>query len=202
MKPTDFARLLTRYLSHYLPGQRNLSVHTVQSYRDTFALLLRFCRECNGWHPDQVTLRELDRGCIEQFLEWLEHDRRCGVATRNQRLAALHAFFRFVQYEEPAHLEPSQRILGIPFKRTGRAAVEYLTTEALQSLLAQPDRTKPEGRRDATLLTVLYDTGARVQELIDLVVRDIRIEKPAVVRYMFSEVESGAIMRRGGHGRG
>jgi integrase/recombinase XerD len=181
MKPTDFAQLLTRYLSRYLPGQRNVSIHTVQSYRDTFTLLLRFCRERKGWHPDQVTLHHLDRNCVEEFLEWLEHDRQCSVATRNQRLAALHAFFRFVQYEAPEQLEPSQRILGIPFKRTGRAAVEYLTTDALQALLALPDRTTMSGRRDATLLTLLYDSGARVQELIDLVVRDIRIEAPAVV---------------------
>ena len=111
----------------------------------------------------------------------MERDRRCSVATRNQRLAALHAFFRYVQYEAPEQLEPSQRILGVPFKRTGRATVEYLTPEALRILLLQPDRTTADGRRDATLLTLLYDSGARVQELIDLVVRDVRLEKPAVV---------------------
>jgi len=181
MKPTDFAQLLTRYLSRYLPGQRNLSVHTIQSYRDTFILLLRFCRERKGWHPDQVTLRHLDRDCMEEFLDWIEHARRCSVATRNQRLAALHAFFRYVQYEVPDQLAPSQRILGMPFKRTAHPMVGYLTAEALQALLAQPDRTKADGRRDVALLALLYDTGARVQELIDLAVRNIRLEAPAVV---------------------
>lgn len=181
MKPTDFAQLLTRYLSRYLPGQRNVSVHTVQSYRDTFTLLLRFCHERKGWHPDQITLRHLDRDCVEEFLDWLEHDRHCSVATRNQRLAALHAFFRYMQYEAPEQLEPCQRILGVPFKRSTRATVEHLTAEALQALLVQPDRTTADGRRDATLLTLLYDSGARVQELIDLLVRDIRIESPAIV---------------------
>lgn len=180
-KPTDFAHLLTRYLSGYLPGQRNLSVHTIQSYRDTFTLLLRFCHERKGLHADQVTLRSLDRDCVTEFLDWVEHSRRCTVATRNQRLAALHAFFRFVQYEMPEHLAPSQRILGIPFKRKAQPMVAYLSPDALQALLAQPDRSTQDGRRDATLLTLLYDTGARVQELIDLVVRDIRIEPPAVV---------------------
>ncbi len=181
MKPTNFAQLLTRFLSRYLPGQRNVSVHTIQSYRDTFALLLRFCRDRKSWHPDQVTLQHLDRRCLEEFLDWLEHDRHCGVATRNQRLAAVHAFFRYVQYEAPEQLAPSQEILGIPFKRTAHPTVGYLTPDALQALLAQPDRSTAEGRRDAALLTLLYDTGARVQELIDLMVRNVRIEAPAVV---------------------
>lgn len=181
MKPTNFAQLLTRFLSRYLPGQRNVSVHTVQSYRDTFTLLLRFCHDCKGWHPDQVTLQHLDRRCVEEFLDWLEHDRQCGVTTRNQRLAAVHAFFRYVQYEAPEHLAPSQEILGIPFKRTAHPTVGYLAPAVLQALLAQPDRSTAGGRRDAALLTLLYDTGARVQELIDLVVRNIRIEAPAVV---------------------
>lgn len=181
MKPTDFAQLLTRYLSRYLPGQRNMSVHTIQSYRDTFTLLLRFCHERKGWHPDQMTLRHLNRECVEEFLDWLEQARHCSVATRNQRLAALHAFFRYVQYETPDQLEPCQRILGIRFKRTPRPIVGYLTADALQALLAQPDRITADGRRDATLLTLLYDAGARVQELIDLVVRNVRLESPAVV---------------------
>lgn len=181
MKPTDFAILLTQYLSRYLPGQRNMSVHTIQSYRDTFTLLLRYCRDQQGWHPDRVTLGHLDRTCIESFLAWLEEGRGCSVATRNQRLAALHAFFRYVQYEAPEQMAPSQRILGIPFKKTPAPTVGYLTAEALRALLAQPDQTTVTGRRDAVLLTLLYDSAARVQELIDLVVRDLRLEAPAVV---------------------
>lgn len=181
MKPTDFAQLLTRYLSRHLPGHRNLSVHTIQSYRDTFTLLLRFCYEQKAWHPDQITLQHLGRDCVAEFLDWLEHARQCSVATRNQRLAALHAFFRYVQYEAPEQLAPSQRILGIPSKRTAHPKVEHLNADALQAMLAQPDRTTADGRRDAALLTLLYDTGARVQELIDLVVRNIRLETPAVV---------------------
>ncbi len=181
MKPTNFAQLLTSFLSRYLPGQRNVSVHTVQSYRDTFTLLLRFCRDRKGWHPDQVTLQHLDRRCLEEFLDWIEHDRQCGVATRNQRLAAVHAFFRYAQYEAPEQLAPCQEILGIPFKRTAHPTVGYLTPDALQSLLLQPDRSTADGRRDVALLTLLYDTGARVHELIDLVVRNIRLDVPAVV---------------------
>ena len=181
MRPTDFARLLTRYLGQYLPGQRNLSPHTIQSYRDTFTLLLRYGRDHCGWVPDALALQALDRPCLEGFLDWLEQSRHCRIATRNQRLAALHAFFRYVAVEAPEHLAASQRILGIPFKRAAAPQVGYLTPTALQRLLAQPDRTTRDGRRDVVLLTVLYDTGARVQELIDLRARDCRITAPAVV---------------------
>ena len=181
MKPTDFARLLTRYLGQYLPGQRNLSPHTIQSYRDTFTLLLRYGRDQRGWAPEAVTLAALDRAGVEGFLDWLEQDRRCRIATRNQRLAALHAFFRYVAVEAPEHLAARQRIGGLPFKRTPGPRVGYLTPPALQRLLAQPDRTTRDGRRAAVLLAVLYDTGARVQEVVDLTVRDCRLTPPAVV---------------------
>ena len=181
MKPTDFARLLTRYWGQYLPGQRNLSPHTIQSYRDTFTLLLRYGRDHCGWAPEAVSLAALDRTCVEGFLDWLEQDRHCRIATRNQRLAALHAFFRYVAVEAPEHLAGSQRIVGIPFKRTAASLVGYLTPTALQRLLAQPDPTTRDGRRAAVLLALLYDTGARVQEVVDLAVRDCRLTPPAVV---------------------
>jgi len=178
---TDFARLLTRYLSQYLPGQRNLATHTIQSYRDTFKLLLRFCQAERGWSPDAITLAQLDAPCLAEFLDWLEVTRHCGVTTRNQRRAALRAFFRWVSYETPESLEALQHVLAIPAKKAPEPLVSYLTPSAVQAILAQPDRTTPKGRRDATLLAVLYDTGARIQEILDLVVRDVRLQPPAVV---------------------
>jgi len=181
VKPTDFAYLLTRYLGQYLPGQRNLSPRTIESYRDAFKLLLQFGRVQRGWTAEQVCMAHLDRACVEGFLDWLETDRHCSAVTRNQRLAALRAFFRWVSFEAPDQLAGAQQILGIPRKRTATHAVAYLTPEALQILLAQPDRTTTDGRRDAVLLSVLYDTGARVQEVVDVVVRDVRLAAPAVV---------------------
>ena len=179
--PTDFARLVTRYLSQYLPGQRNLATNTIQSYRDTFKLLLRFCQANRGWSPDHLTLAHLNAACIQSFLDWLEADRQCGVTTRNQRLAALRAFFRWVSYEVPESLEAVQQVLTIPGKKASEPLIPYLTPDAVRALLAQPDRVTAKGRRDATLLAVLYDTGARVQEIIDLVVCDVRLQPPAVV---------------------
>jgi len=181
MKTTDFARYLTDYLSIYLPGQRNLSVHTIASYRDTFKLFLIFCEREKGISPEHLTLAHIDDDMIRAFMTWIETARNCSVATRNQRLAAVHAFFRYVQAEMPERLMMHQRILAIPLKKTGKPAVSYLTTEALEALLKQPDRNTRAGRRDVVLLTVLYDSGARVGELTDLLVRDIRLTQPATI---------------------
>lgn len=179
MKTTDFARYLTDYLSVYLPGQRNLSSHTIASYRDTFKLLLIFCAHEKGISPERLTLAHFDDALIRTFMNWIETTRNCSVATRNQRLAAVHAFFRYVQAEMPERLMTRQRILAIPSKKTGKPAVSYLTTEALEALLKQPDRNTSAGRRDVVLLTVLYDSGARVGELTNLLVRDVRLTQPA-----------------------
>jgi integrase/recombinase XerD len=181
MKTTDFARYLTQYLSSYLPGQRNVSAHTITSYRDTFKLLLTFCHDERGISPDCLTLAHIDDDLIRSFLAWIEEIRKCSIATRNQRLAAIHAFFRYVQTETPERLLMHQRILAIPLKKTGKPAVAYLTTEALEAILQQPDRTIPAGRRDLLVLTVLYDSGARVSELINLLVRDVRLTQPATI---------------------
>lgn len=119
---------------------------------------------------------------IRGFLQWLEEVRRCCIATRNQRLAALHAFFQYAQIEKPERILFCQQIMSIPFKKCGKALVNYLNADILKRILSQPDSTKKQGRRDRTLLVVLYDTAARVQELVDLVVGDIRLESPGVIR--------------------
>lgn len=149
MKPTNFAYLLTRYLGQYLPGQRNLSGQTIASYRDTFKLLLRFCQTEQGWAAEQITLAHLDRLCLEGFLEWLESTRHCRVATRNQRLAALRAFFRWVSYEAPEQLESTQRILGIPWKKTPRPMMALESSRVPRSppVLQSPTASlEPVGR--------------------------------------------------------
>jgi site-specific recombinase XerD len=181
MKTTDFARYLTDYLSIYLPGQRNLSSHTIASYRDAFKLFMIFCEHEKGVSPERLTLAHIDDDLIRAFMTWIETTRNCSVATRNQRLAAIHAFFRYLQAEMPERLLMHQRILAIPLKKTGKPAVSYLTVEALEALLKQPDRNTRAGRRDVVLLTVLYDSGARVGELTDLLVRDVRLTQPATI---------------------
>ncbi|AWN73399.1 site-specific integrase [Legionella anisa] len=184
MKPTDFSIYLSRFLSNYLAGQRNLSPNTIKAYRDVFILLLRFCRDVKNIPIEKLQLEQVDVDLIEAFLDHIEKERRCTPRTLNHRLTTLHAFFRYIQVEDPLHLLQCQRILAIPLRRFVRPEVNYLSKDHLAALLAQPDLEKPEGRRDVVLLSVLYDTGARVQELIDLTVGDVRLDTPAQVRIL------------------
>ncbi len=181
MKPTDFAKYLTEFLTVYLPSQKNVSKNTIQSYRDTFKLLIKYCQESKNISPERITLEILSSDLLTGFLEWLEIIRKCSISTRNQRLAAIHSFFRYVQAEEPSGLFHFQKVIAIPSKKARKTVVEHLTPEAMKLLLEQPDRGCLKGRRDLTLMSVLYDTGARVQELIDIKVRDVILETPAVI---------------------
>jgi len=180
MKPTDFAKALSHYLSVYLPGQRNVSPNTIKSYRDTFKLLLMYCKD-RRLSIECLCLQQIDAPLIVGFLSWIEQNRKSGIATYNQRLACIHSFCRYMQIEDPVGLLSYQKILAIPMKKGQKPAVNYLTTDALKLILAQPDISKVRGRRDLTMLSMLYDTGARVQELADLKVRDVRLDHPPVL---------------------
>lgn len=184
MKPTDISIHVTNFLTHHLAAQRNLSPNTIKAYRDVFTLLLRFCRDVQGIAPEKLRLQQLDVSLVEAFLDYLETERKSSPSTRNHRLATLHAFFRYVQAEEPTHMLQCQKILAIPLRRHARPTVGYVSKEELAEILAQPDLQTPEGRRDAVLLSVLYDTGARVQELIDLSIGDVRLDPPAQLRLL------------------
>jgi integrase/recombinase XerD len=182
MKPTDFAYHLTGYLSKHLPSKVGISRNTITSYRDTFSLLLRFCLEEKALKIEKIKITTLQKNLIDEFLNWLETGRGCMISTRNQRLAAIHAFYRYLQMEEPEHIYLCQQILDIPMKRTASKTIEYLTLDAMKAILEAPDPSCLMGRRDLVLLSLMYDTGARVQEIADLVVTDIRLENPATVK--------------------
>lgn len=182
MKPTDFSVHVTQFLTHHLAAQRNLSSNTIKAYRDVFTLLLRYCRDVRGIALERLCLAQIDVSLVEAFLDYLEKERHSAIRTRNHRLAALHAFFRYLQSEEPDRLFQCQQILSIPLRRHTRPTVGYLSKDHLAEILAQPDLNMRAGRRDAVLLSVLYDTGARVQELIDLSAGDVRLDPPAQIR--------------------
>lgn len=184
MKPTDFSVHVTSFLTHYLAAQRNLSPNTIKAYRDVFTLLLRFCRDVRGFALERLSLAKIDASLVEAFLDHLANDRHVSISTQNHRLSALHAFFRYVQSEVPERLLQSQQILAIPLRRHPHPSVGYLSKEYLAQILARPDLHTRAGRRDAVLLSVLYDTGARVQELIDLNASDVRLDPPPQVRLM------------------
>lgn len=178
---TDFAIHLRRFLTDYLAGLRGYSTNTIASYRDVFKLLICYFRDERSIPPEKLALEQIDVPAITGFLDWLETGRGNSISTRNQRLAAIDSFFTWMQTQDPARMACCQDILAIPVKKHDQRAVAHLTVEQTRALLALPDRSTRQGRRDATLLATLYDTAARVQELADLTVGDIRLEGPAMV---------------------
>lgn len=182
MKENDFPKYLSDFLSKYLPGQRNASTHTIASYRDVFKLLLVFCDSAKSIKPEKIKASDLSKELILNFLDWLETERKCSISTRNQRLAVIHSFVHYVQKESPENLFEFKKILSIPNKKHPRTLVAYLTGQEMQILLSQPDMSTTEGFRNAILLSVLYDTGSRVQELINIRIKDVRLSSPAVIR--------------------
>ena len=181
MKPTDFARHITAFFSEYLPGVKNLSGNTILSYRDAFRLLLAYCHTCENIASEKLRVESFNDKLLLRFLDWLQQERGCSIATRNNRLAAIHAFFRYVQSQEPGQLLTCQLILQVPFKKYHTPIVRHLTPEQTRDLLSAPGFATSSKRRDTTLLSVLYDSGARVQELCDLRVRDVRLDHPPIV---------------------
>ncbi len=181
MKQTDFAKTLARFLTDYLPGQRNVSTNTIKSYRDGLKQFLLFMQADQGIKPECICFASLDILQVKKFLSWLEAEKKASVNTRNQRLAVLHSFFRYAQTEYPEILFESQKILGIPFKKKHQPVIEHLSMEQLGFIFEQPNCFTRKGRRDLALMVTLYDTGARIQELIDLRICDLRLAKPAVI---------------------
>ena len=178
----DFAKYLAYFLSRYLPGQQNVSPNTLSSYRDAFKLFLIFWDDEKGYRSELIRMCTVTKESVIEFLDWLEEKRKCSIATRNQRLAAIHAFFRYVQRESPENIFEIQKILSIPVKKKPKPVIPYLTADEMKILLQQPNRSSESGKRDLVLLVVLYDTAARVQELINLTYSDLRMDKPAVIR--------------------
>lgn len=182
MRELDFAYHITNYFTHYLAVGKNVSVNTIKSYRDTFKLLFIFFQGVKKITIQKLSLNHINRETIIEFLDWLETQRNNSISTRNQRLAAIHAFFRYLQIEKPDSLLQCQLILSIPIKKCPKHMAEFLTPELLECVFNEPDKKTLQGRRDLTILSILYDTGARVQELCDLTLRDLRLVDPAIVK--------------------
>lgn len=180
--PSPLARALREFFADHLPKVRGMSPHTVCSYRDAFTLLLRFLAERRRRSVVKLDFDDLSPDHLIAFLHHLEMVRGNGAATRNARLAAVHAFARFVATNHPEHLELCQRILAVPFKRARPRIVEYLEGAEVAALLDAPDRTTRDGRRDRALLLTLFNTGARVQEILDLRPADLQLVRPFQVR--------------------
>lgn len=182
MRQTDFARHLTDFIGKYLPLECGVSPLTIKTYSYTFTLLLTFFRERELLKPEQISLKEITKDRVISFLNWLEKERKCSVSTRNNRLAALHSFFNYLQYRNVEGLAQWQEILSIKHKKSASPEMSYLTIEGVKLLLRQPDLKTRNGRRDFVLLGLMYDSGCRVQELINLTPADIRHDENVTVR--------------------
>ncbi|MBE3100582.1 MAG: tyrosine-type recombinase/integrase [Planctomycetes bacterium] len=184
MKPpplTTLASALRTFFSQHLPMTRGLSPRTLQSYRDAFVLLLRFLATRHHCGVVDLDLHHLGPTDVIAFLEHLETDRKNSVATRNARLAAVHSFARFVATRHPEGVEACQRLLAVPSKRGPAGAVEYLEADEIRAMLEAVDRHKRDGARDYALLLTLFNTGARVQELLDIRPADLQLQRPCLV---------------------
>jgi len=176
--------LLRAFFHDWLVGQRNISRHTVMSYRDTWRLFLTFAAAQRKCTVAKLAMEQLTAVEVLAFLLHCEKDRGVSLGTRNCRLAALRSFFSYVASREPCLMAQCTEVLRIPTKRTPQRNVCYLEPSELEAILAQPDRNGIEGQRDHAFLAFLYNTGARIQEALDVCADAIRFESPAQVRVL------------------
>jgi len=169
------AIFIKRFFSHYLPVQKGLAVNTIMAYRDAIKLLLCYAADTMKRSVEELCVEDIDESLVLGFLDHLENTRGCTPRTRNARLAAIRALFGFIAREEPALLLHCQTIRTIPLKRTGHKTVDYLEENEMQALLNMVELNSRNGVRDNALLLLLYNTGARVSEIVGLKVADVRL---------------------------
>lgn len=177
----NFGTLVQHFFVAYLQHQRHASGCTIRAYRDSFRLLLAFAASRLHKPPATITLEDLTASLILEFLQHLEHDRHNSIRSRNVRLAAIRSFLDYVTRQEPTALALTQAVLAIPMKRCERRLVGFLSHDHMEAILAAPDPTTWTGQRDRVMLTTLYNTGARVSELIGLRVCDLTWEPSPTV---------------------
>ena len=181
MTMNNFGFYITKFFSEYLPSNLGASINTVKSYRDTFVQFISFFEEKYKIKSAKLSFDDITILSIEDFLLWLEEEKRISTATRNQRLAAIHSFFKYIQHREPAYFNLCTSILSIGFKKTSLSAISYLSLNEIKILFSLPNKKIKQEYRDLTMLVILYDTGARVQELIDLKLQQIRLDSKPIV---------------------
>jgi integrase/recombinase XerD len=180
--PQPFPVLLQRFFVQRLVQQQHVTPCTVSAYRDSFRLLLAFAHRRLQKRPSDITLEDLNASFILEFLNHLEVDRHNCSRSRNARFAAIRSFMEYVSFEEPLALGLAQSVLAIPMKRFEQPLVGFLSREHIEAILAAPDASTWTGQRDRVMLTVLYNAGARVSELIGMHVSDLTLEPSAWVR--------------------
>jgi site-specific recombinase XerD len=178
------AKFINRFFSHYLPVQKGLAVNTIMAYRDAIKLLLCYASDTLEKNVEALCVEHIDEPLLLDFLDHLENSRGCTPRTRNARLAAVRALFGFIAREEPSLVLHCQKIRTIPLKRTEHKTMDYLEENEMQALLDSVDVNARNGVRDNALLLMLYNTGARVSEIVQLKVADLRFNATAQVKLL------------------
>ena len=176
MASNDLAKQLSRFLSVYLPHERNVSPNTVSAYRDAFISLLLYLRDEKHIKAEKATLADINRDNVIEYLQWLVDKKGCSIATRNNRLAAVRSFVSYLHYESVERMDQWQRILAIRGLKKEHTTPSHFTKEGIKLLLGQPNTTDQKELRHLAILALMYDTGCRVQELADLTIESLRIQ--------------------------
>lgn len=172
----NIAKYITEFLGVYLPHERNVSPNTISTYRDSFVSFFCFLRDEQKIKIEKVTLLDINRDNILGYLRWLVEKQGNSISTRNNRLAAIHSFVSYLQYDSIEHLDQLQRILAIKNLKKEHPIPIHFTKEGIKLLLEQPDCTSNRELRHLAILALMYDTGCRVQELADLTVESLQIQ--------------------------
>ncbi len=180
----SLANFIKRFFSHYLPVQKGLAINTVVAYRDAIKLLLGYASDTLKKKVEELEVEDIDASLVLDFLEHVETTRGCSPRTRNARLAAIRALFGFIARQEPSLVLHSQTIHTIPLKRTEHKTVDYLEEKEMQALLNAVDLTSRTGLRNKALLLLLYNTGARVSEIVGLKIPDLCLDGTAQVQLL------------------
>ncbi|HOT59919.1 MAG TPA: tyrosine-type recombinase/integrase [Spirochaetales bacterium] len=177
VKQASLGELLESFFNKRLIQQQNVTQNTIDSYRDTWRLLLRYLVTQKGLPISSLTVDMVSAEVVLNFLDHLEKDRKCGASTRNQRRAAIRAFAKHVILHEPKYMAQFERILSIPTKNCEKKLLGYLTEEEMDSIFATFDRNTPDGRRNYALLMLMYNVGARVSEITAVKCKDVGTEQ-------------------------
>ena len=177
----DFSYYLSKFLKDYLIIERNMSLHTVRSYKKTFQNLIEYLVNIKGFKLKNITFENVTREIIIDFLNYLEEDKKNSIRTRNQRLACIKSFYQYCMIDEINNIDNIRKILSIKAKKEVKKVISYLTENELQKLFNSIDTSINKGRRNLTLLTLLYDTAARASEIINLKIEDIHLEEKYII---------------------
>lgn len=177
----NLQNLIQAFFTEHLANHRGVSPNTIKAYRDAIKLFISHVARVSGKKIISITVDDLTADMVLGFLKEIENQRKNGPVTRNHRLAVLRTLFSFCSTQDPQHLGQYQKIMLVPFKRTARPMMGYLEVDEVHAVLKSIDRKTQIGRRNYTLLYLLYNTGARVQEICDIKVKSIRLENPPLI---------------------